>query len=106
MDKVDKTLEEKYYREKLETFQMTVYMKPFRIPEHMHDGIVLYLVHKIPPGGFLTAVLENDLFGACSKADHINIGLLYVYCTFFYTVCPPGCYGSPEKVKAWLEERG
>jgi hypothetical protein len=76
------------------------------LPEHMRDAMRLYIEHRVPPGGFLTAVLSNDLMEACGRADHINLERLPDFCRFLYNYAPGRCYGSPEKVKAWLERRG
>lgn len=99
MDNVDTSLLEKRYQERLNHFTFN----GKSIPSHMHGGLIRYLVHKIPPGDFLCYVLENDLFGAVSHADDINIKVLHVYCAFFYNETPSGCWGSAEKVKSWLK---
>jgi len=51
----------------------------FYIPPHMMDGLTRYIEHGIALGGFLTAVLENDLREACARADDINIRNLPAY---------------------------
>jgi hypothetical protein len=68
----------------------------------MREGLKLYFEHKILTGGFLTAVLSNDLLTAASKADDINKYKLHDYCTWLYNHAPMGSYGSPEAVKQWL----
>jgi hypothetical protein len=74
------------------------------LPEHMRDSMKAYIEGRVPPGGFLTAVLSNNLMDACARADHINIKRLPDYCLFLYNEAPRGCHGSPEKVKAWLKK--
>ena len=74
------------------------------IPERMHGGIRRYLENRIPPGDFLMAVLCNDLKEAYGRADDENIELLPVYVAYFYNEAPAKCWGSPEKVRAWLAE--
>lgn len=101
MSNVDTTILEKGYQDRLNRFSF----HGKTIPEHMHGGIIRYLVHKIPPGDFLTSVLSNDLFGAISKADDININALPVYCAFFYNETPTSCWGSKERVNAWLSSK-
>lgn len=73
------------------------------IPHYMIDGLVNYIVHKIPVGEFLTAVFSNDLKGAMDRADDTNIMLLPIYMYVLYNYAPTNCCGSPEKVKAWLD---
>lgn len=68
------------------------------IPEHMVDGIKLYLEHGVLPGSFLVAVLCNDLVGACSKADRINKEFIFEWARFLYCHVSKNCWGSPEIV--------
>ena len=75
------------------------------IPHYMVNGILQYFNEKIPPGGFLRAVLENDLMSAAGKADDNNSIILHVYTAFFYNHCPNDSYGSKEAVRAWLASR-
>ena len=70
------------------------------------DGIARYIAYRIKPGSFLTAVLENDLVGAFGRADDHNIKILDRYARFLYWDIPSPAWGSPEKVKAWLERDG
>lgn len=75
------------------------------IPEGMHDGIVLYLLHGLFPGSFLRAVLENDLREAVNRADDLNLVALPQYVRFFYNHAPIASVGSPERVEAWIEQK-
>ena len=75
-----------------------------RLPEHMRGVMQRYIENKIPPGGFLTAVLENDLAGAFGRADHINRHRIYDIVSFLYNEAPRACWGSPEAVTKWLGE--
>ena len=72
------------------------------LPQHMQDSMQLYIENKIPPGGFLTAVLENKLMESFSTADNINRHRLSDICKFLYNEAPCDCWGSPEKVNKWL----
>jgi len=87
--------DELYYREKLAAAH---------IPEHMHDGYVLYLLHGIPPGSFLTAVLTNDLREACGRADEVNRAALYQHVFFLYNYAPRNALGSLENVREWMQQ--
>ena len=62
-----------------------------------------YATHRIPTGGFLHAVLENDLKAACERADNINRGRLFEIVSYCYNNLPAVSWGSPEKVQKWLE---
>jgi len=72
------------------------------IPEHMMASLHRYIEKRIPPGGFLTAVLTNDLAEACGRADDDNLRILPAYIAYLYNEAPGGCWGSPESVKSWL----
>lgn len=75
-----------------------------QIPEHMHSGIVNYLVHRLQPGDFLTGVLTNDLGKAVAHADDTNLWLIPVYVAFFYNEAPASCWGSIENVENFLKQ--
>lgn len=75
------------------------------IPVEMHDGVVLYLLHGLHPGSFLTAVLENDLRKACDRADDVNRVALWRYVAFFTWHFPATAWGSTENVTAWMAYR-
>lgn len=72
------------------------------LPEHMQEGMRLYIEEGVEPGSFLRAVLENNLMEALGRADHVNRDSLFDYGNFLYNEAPPPCYGSAEKVSAWL----
>ena len=74
------------------------------IPEHMQESIRSYIEERLEPGGFLTAVLSNDLTQAVLRADAININRLPNYVQFLYWHVPSESWGSPERVTAWLKE--
>ena len=80
---------------------MTYRFNQFHIPDYMMDGIKRYVEHGINPGSFMTAVLENDLHEAASRADDENINNLPAYVAYLYNEVPTSCWGSPEKVAAW-----
>ena len=76
------------------------------LPFHMQDAMRLYIESGIQPGSFLTAVLSNDLMGALGRADDINLHALPLYGRFLYNDAPCWCFGSPEKVAAWIARGG
>lgn len=41
-------------------------------PGHTREALVRMVEHGFEPGGFVQAVLDNDLVRAAGKADHIN----------------------------------
>lgn len=76
------------------------------IPSHMHEGMLNWIEHGIPPGDFLSAVLRNDLMGAVGRADSINQRCLINYAQYLYSDAPHGCYGSPERCAQWSKQGG
>ena len=61
-----------------------------------------YVDHGILPGGFLQAVLRNDLRDALERADIRNIKILGAYVSYLMNEVPAACWGSPERVECWL----
>lgn len=75
------------------------------IPDYMRPGMIKWIENGVRPGGFLTAVLSNDLFGAFIRADDINMTRIKDYVQFLYCYAPAACFGSLDKVELW-EKRG
>jgi hypothetical protein len=76
------------------------------VPEHMHDGVCLWLLHGIAPGSFLSAVICNDLKESFGRADEINRDCLFEWVQFFYNHTPHDCWGSEERAAAWAKRGG
>lgn len=74
----------------------------YGLPEHMIAAIRRYVDDRIEPGGFLSAVICNDLKQAAGLADHINKHLLFEYVQYFYNETPSDCWGTEEKFNSWL----
>lgn len=72
------------------------------IPLHMRDGIDRYLSRGVRPGNFLQAIIRKDLVGAMNHADDINIWLIPVYYSFFYSHAPSEAWGSQERMECWI----
>ena len=72
------------------------------VPEHIRPGIVRYVDKGIPTGGFLEAVLKNDLFTACVKADDVNRYALWNIVDFMLNVVPIVCRGSRNDYATWI----
>lgn len=74
------------------------------VPHHLREGLLAYVTQGRPTGGFLTSVLENDLCGAVKRADPIALAHLINILHFLLAVAPSPCWGSREKVTAWVAE--
>lgn len=76
----------------------------YRVPEDIRDSLALYVEHRIQPGGFLTAVLENDLREACGRADEENRHRLFDIVCYIYNELPAPCWGDRGAVHRWLTD--
>lgn len=74
----------------------------FHIPAHLLEGLERYIKYGEVPGDFLSAVIENDLKEAVGRADSEVIQNLPAYVFFLYNKAPQGCWGSREKLRAWI----
>ena len=81
---------------------LTEGMDAWKVPGHDQQGLAAYYNEGTPPGGFLLCVLENDLKGACSRADEMNKRALWDIVNYLYNVFPMGSWGSKEIVSHWL----
>jgi len=64
-----------------------------------------YVEDRIPTGGFLRAVLENDLLNAITRADDENVKRIREIVQYIYWELPSNCWGTPQRVFAWLERK-
>jgi|TARA_R110000751_G_scaffold88936_1_gene175649 hypothetical protein len=71
-------------------------------PVHILDSINRYVEHRLPPGGFVTAVLSNDLTGAFNAADTDSEAGIRDILKYVRWEIPAESWGSPAKVAAWL----
>ena len=78
-------------------------MAEYGIPERMRGAIVRYVEQRLPPGDFLSAVINNDLREACGRADNENQRLLPEYVMWFYNWAPAGCWGRPGALREWCD---
>ena len=75
-----------------------------RVPAHTLAALERYVERKYMPGGFLTSVLCNDLFGAVCRADLENLPALPAICEFVYNRMPSESWGSQEKMWKYVED--
>lgn len=73
------------------------------VREDMIGALERYVTQRISPGGFLTAVLSNDLREAQGRADDYNARTLNAIVGLCYTGLPSECWGSSERVRNWLQ---
>ena len=74
------------------------------LPAGAVGSLTRYVEEGVPTGDFLKCVISNDLSGACSHADNINIHLIPIYVAWLYNHAPAGCWGSASNYKNWLRD--
>jgi hypothetical protein len=74
------------------------------IPSHTKAALDRYVNQKYLPGGFLMAVLSNDLFGAVGRADSENLAALPDIVKYVYNQMPANSWGSQELVYKFVED--
>lgn len=71
--------------------------------------IEVYVRQGAPLGGFLEAVVSNDLKEACARADHINQPKLFDIVNWLHNEVPSWpvrCWGSLDAYRQWIEMGG
>jgi hypothetical protein len=73
-----------------------------KVPFHLWEGLVEYLVARQPTGHFLTAILSNGLAEACARADPECRAHIADVVFFLVNYAPIAAWGSPSHVGDWL----
>ena len=73
------------------------------IPDYMHSWIIRFYENGVPPGEFLTAVIDNDLRAACASADDTNRHLLFNYMMWFHNHAPAGTWGYQRATDTYIK---
>lgn len=74
------------------------------VPATLHDGLARYIAERRPVGGFLRAVLENDLMNTYRRADEGALPKVHYIVSFLVSHAPADCWGSLDAVVAWLSD--
>ena len=69
------------------------------------ESIKAYMETGRPTGGFLYAVLTNDMTEALFRADIENREALYDIVSYIYNNIPGDAWGSPTKVEMWMKKK-
>ncbi len=73
------------------------------IPPRILASLQRYAREHTPTGGFLRAVLANDLTQAVGGADPESMAALPAIVAYVYMELPSACHGSAATVEAWLQ---
>jgi hypothetical protein len=76
----------------------------YKIPEQTMWSLARYVVLAAPPGGFVTAVLQNDFHGAISRADEENRAAIVEIMECVWNLLPGNCHGDAKAVARWAGE--
>ena len=74
------------------------------VPERTLASLNRYVNDRVKPGGFLYAVLTNNLHESFGRADRENRAALHDLVRYCHNELPSHCWGSVEKVEAYLSE--
>lgn len=77
-----------------------------RIPAHTQPGLMRYLLLGIKPGSFLLSVLAGEKELAERRADAVNSCVIPTYFAYLAQEWPADSWGSPDKVRGWVERGG
>jgi len=69
------------------------------------EGIDRFAEHGQRPGGFLYAVLTNNLMESFGRADLENRNNMFEIVSYCYNEIAGDCWGSKEKVQAWIDKK-
>jgi hypothetical protein len=70
------------------------------------DAIDLYVAKGVDPGGFLFAVLTNNLMEAFALADDDNQKNIIDVLRYIWNHTPALCWGNVDTVKEWIKHDG
>lgn len=76
------------------------------VPFHLQGGLKRYFEEHVRPGGFLVAVLSNDLREAVTRGSRESLAGLGFVMAYLIACAPSECWGSAEAVNAWVGKRG
>lgn len=74
-----------------------------RIPPHMMEGLIAYRDSHIPVGGFLQAIIGNNLTEAVARADDTNLWIIPIYVSWFRWEMPADAWGNSKAYIAWIQ---
>ena len=79
---------------------------PSTVPPLVVKSLKNYVENRVKPGGFLSAVLANNLKAAIMSADPQSLAGLKSLVMFIYDYIPGNCHGSYQDMNRWLSSGG
>jgi hypothetical protein len=77
-----------------------------KLPENFREPVRRYIEDGKRPGGALCAILANNLLDATCRLQPDLLSHLKDIVLWFHWEVPALCWGSPERVKTWLDHNG
>lgn len=75
-----------------------------KCPDNIRKSIDAYAARGLEPGGFVRALLENNLYNAVSQADIVNVRFI-PECVAYLLTMPFAIWGSSDKVARHLKAK-
>jgi len=72
-----------------------------KLPPGLRHAMSEYIDHNILHGGFLYAVLSNNLRDSVQLADSHNLPRIPEIVEWLFSYAPSECWGSRERVDNW-----
>lgn len=72
-------------------------------PLEVGAALIRYCEYGVETGGFLKALLSNDLSETFGRATPESAAAVPQLVAWVYNEAPGQCWGSPAKVAAWIE---
>jgi len=76
-----------------------------KMNNNVKDAIDNFAKYGGRPGGFVYAVLCNNLSESFKRADDENRFAMHDIVAYCYNELPMECWGSEDKVIAWLDKK-
>ncbi len=77
-----------------------------KIPSHFIAGLERYLAFGIHPGGFMRAILSNDLVDVINRADADALSCLRPLSLLVFDCIDTRAWGTRQRVDEWMEHQG
>lgn len=84
---------------------MSYHYRDFEVSDFMQEKLNDYIEFGTPVGGFLQAVITNNLQRAVQYADETNLRNLPAFVAYLYNHAPRDCWGSPGAYNYWMSRK-
>ena len=86
--------------------EMAESLQKAEIPDHLHGGLMRYVLQGIRPGGFLSACIALKVEEAVQRAaDEPTKRSIPKITTWLLTEAPEECVGTQELMDAWIAKK-